>query len=265
MELQTFIQSGLLESYVLGQTTAEERSLVERMLQQHAEARTEFSAIEQAIEQYALVQAAPPPAWMKGRILDQIEQMSPAGRVGPNPAPALSAGTLRVFQMLAAALFVAVAFLWYRNNQLQALQTDQQTQMAAAQNKLNDCSLRAQSTQDMVNLIRDTDTRAIKMTNGPDGGKGSALVYKNDARRVTALDLSGVMAPSVPGKYLQLWAVINDKPVSLGMVHMQAPNGWQPLEYHKEVQYFAISEENNPDGNPTPTVVVLNSKPGDNG
>ncbi len=265
MELQSFIQSGLLESYVLGQITAEERSLVERMLKQHAEARTEFSAIEQAVEQYAVVQATPPPAWMKGRIMDQIEQMAPSGRVGPMSAPALNTGILRVFQLLAAALLIAVSFLWYKNNQMQAVQANQQTQLAEAQNRLNDCSQRAQTTQNMVNLIRDTDTRVIRMANGPDGGKGSALVYKNDVRSETALDLSGVMAPSVPGKYLQLWAVINDKPVSLGMVQMQAPNGWQPLEYHADVQFFAISEENNPNGNPTPTVVVMNSKPADNG
>ncbi|MEO6039969.1 MAG: hypothetical protein ABIQ93_16270, partial [Saprospiraceae bacterium] len=87
MDLQTFIQSGLLESYVLGQTTAEERSLVERMLSQHAETRTELSAIEQAIERYAMAQATPPPDWMKGRILDQLEQMTP-------PAPAIATPAL---------------------------------------------------------------------------------------------------------------------------------------------------------------------------
>ena len=84
-------------------------------------------------------------------------------------------------------------------------------------------------------------------------------MYKNDVRNETALDLSGVMAPSAPGKYLQLWAVINDVPVSLGMVQTQAPNSWQVVEHHKDVQFFAISEENNPQGNTKPTVVVLHS------
>ncbi|MEO6758230.1 MAG: anti-sigma factor [Saprospiraceae bacterium] len=256
MDLQTFIQSGLLETYVLGQTNAEERSLVERMLSQHAEARTELSAIEQAIEQYALAQASPPPAWMKGRILDQLEQMPTAG---PVAAPAGSTGTLRLFQMLAAALLVAVAFLWYKNNATQTQQAEQQTQLAAVQNKLSDCTLHAQTTQEMVNVIRDSDTRIFRLTNGADGGKGGAIMYKNDVREVTALDISGVMAPSAPDKYLQLWAVINDKPVSLGMVKMQAPNGWQEVSFHKDVQFFAISEENDPQGSPTPTVVVMHS------
>jgi len=263
MDLQTFIQSGLLESYVLGQVTAEERALVERMLPQHPEVRTELSAIEQAIEQYALAQAIPPPAWMKGRILDQLEQMPPTGT--GTAAPAVSTGSTRLFQLLTAVFLLTAAFLWYKNNQLQTQQTAQQAQLAAVQTKLNDCSQHAETTREMVNLIRDSDTEVIKLMNGPTGGKGTALMYKNDVREATALDLSGVMAPSTPGKYLQLWAVINDTPVSLGMVHMQAPNGWQTLAYHAHVQYFAISEETNPNGNPTPTTVVMNSKPQTNG
>ncbi len=265
MDLQTFIQSGLLESYVLGQATAEERTLVERMLLQHAEARTELSSIEQAIEQYAQVQAVTPPIWMKGRILDQLEQIAPQTPVGTSVVtPVAGTGALRIFQMLAAGLLVGVAFLWYQNGQFQQQQAQQQQQLADAVTKLNECSQHSETTRAMANLIRDADTKVIKLTNG-ENGKATALLYDNDVRNETGLDLSGLMAPSAPDKYLQFWAVIDGKPVSLGMVQMQAPNGWQNLDHHAGVQFYAISEENNPSGNPTPTVIVLKSDPVNNG
>ena len=62
MDIQSFLESGLLESYALGQCTATERTLVEDMLAQHAEARSELSAIESALEQYANAQAIAPPS-----------------------------------------------------------------------------------------------------------------------------------------------------------------------------------------------------------
>ena len=266
MDLQPFIQSGLLESYVLGQVTAEERSLVERMLSQHTEARTELSTIEQTIERYAMAQATPPPAWMKGRILDQLDQMpSPPGPVPHGTVrPMAAVGTLRLFQMLAAALLVAVAFLWYKNGEIQTQQTEQQTQFLSVQNRLNDCAQQAEKTQLIVNFMRDAGTEVIKLNNAADG-KGTALLYKNDGQGTTVLDVSGVIAPSAPNKYLQFWAVIDGKPVSLGMVQMQVPDSWHPLEHHGKVDFFAISEEDKRDGNLTPTVIVMKSEPGKDG
>ncbi len=68
MDLQSFIQSGLLEAYVLGQCSAEERAQVERMAAEHAEVRAELSAIEASLEAYAAAQAVLPPDWMKTSI-----------------------------------------------------------------------------------------------------------------------------------------------------------------------------------------------------
>ena len=53
MDIQSFIQSGLLEAYVLGQCSAEERTQVERMAAEHAEVRAELSSIEASLESFA--------------------------------------------------------------------------------------------------------------------------------------------------------------------------------------------------------------------
>ena len=61
--LKSFIESGILESYVMGGSTPHEMDMVEQMAAKFNEVRTEIESISQAFEMYALVHAvAPNPA-----------------------------------------------------------------------------------------------------------------------------------------------------------------------------------------------------------
>jgi mannose-6-phosphate isomerase-like protein (cupin superfamily) len=56
-EVRTFIDSGILEMYVMGDTSPQQNALVERLAAEHIEIREELYAIEIALENYALSQA----------------------------------------------------------------------------------------------------------------------------------------------------------------------------------------------------------------
>ena len=104
----------------------------------------------------------------------------------------------------------------------------------------------------MATLLRDTDTKAVTVT---DGKNNHITVFHNPLRKECALDIAGVPARQ-DGKYLQAWAIVDGNPVDLGMVQMNAPAGWQPLRYFDRATAYAISEEDNPKGNAKPTVVI---------
>lgn len=72
MELNAFLQSGLLEAYVLGEVSKQERALVERMLAEYPEAKAELDAIEQALENIAHAHAVSPPSGLKAQIMAQL-------------------------------------------------------------------------------------------------------------------------------------------------------------------------------------------------
>jgi mannose-6-phosphate isomerase-like protein (cupin superfamily) len=55
-----YIESGILELYVLGQTTTEEAREIELLAQQHIEIREELMAIEKGLEAYAHTHAVQP-------------------------------------------------------------------------------------------------------------------------------------------------------------------------------------------------------------
>lgn len=255
MDIQSFIQSGLLEAYLLGQCTAEERALVERMAAQHAEVRAEMAAIEQSLEGYAAAHAAQPPAWMKDRILERIEQE--ASPTAPPAAP--KSRFLRLFPLLALALALLAGFFFFQKNNLTAEKNALETRVAELQQQINDCtgrdSLRMKLEQ--VNLmLRDRDnTRAVPLGNA-DGSPGTAVAYLNARRCELAIDLASLPAPA-PGKYLQLWSIVDGKPVSMGMVDTAAAAGWQVVPCEAGAVAIAISSEDNPQGNSAPTQVLM--------
>ena len=61
--LKSFVESGILESYVAGNATLQENALVEQMIAGYDEVRQEINAISEACEMYALSHSlAPSPA-----------------------------------------------------------------------------------------------------------------------------------------------------------------------------------------------------------
>ncbi|MFN0174540.1 MAG: anti-sigma factor domain-containing protein [Saprospiraceae bacterium] len=255
MDLQSFIQSGLLEAYVLGQCTAEERAQVERMATEHAEVRAELSSIEASLESYAAAHAVQPPDWIKDNIMERIGQEKPNLSPPDNPVPDSSKFSLRLFQFLAFTLLAACSFLFLKqknlgrdNNELR-FRTDSLAQQLVA------CNQEIQKPDPIAELLCDPATQRILVSDG----KGiNTVVYYNARLKKMAYDPYGLPTPK-PGNYYQFWAIVGDKPVSLGM---QAPNMCASVGSVENPVAFAISEEQNPEGNPTPTTVLAIGKVG---
>jgi mannose-6-phosphate isomerase-like protein (cupin superfamily) len=68
-----YIESGILEMYVLGCTTKEEATEVERMAALHDEVREELDAISAAMEQYAKANAVEPDPTVRPFIMATID------------------------------------------------------------------------------------------------------------------------------------------------------------------------------------------------
>ena len=75
MEKEELLSSGLLELYVLGETTSLENKLIEEMCLQFPDFFEEINAIEIALEQYAVDNAIKPDAIIKPFLLATIDYM----------------------------------------------------------------------------------------------------------------------------------------------------------------------------------------------
>ncbi len=72
MNLKPYIESGILELYVLNSLTNDERKGVERMLAMYPELKHELDAIESALESYAKATSVKPPDYLKERIIGAL-------------------------------------------------------------------------------------------------------------------------------------------------------------------------------------------------
>jgi hypothetical protein len=158
----------------------------------------------------------------------------------------------RIYSFVALVCVCFVAFFFWRTMFLSAEKSELVKRVAALQSQVDDCATRRESTTSMTNMLRDTDTRPVKLT---DGKVYHITIFHNAIRKACALDISGIPVPP-DQKYLQCWANVAGKSVSLGMVDMQSPAGWQPLPYTENAEGYEISEEKSPQGNSTPTMVM---------
>ncbi|NVO32830.1 anti-sigma factor [Hymenobacter lapidiphilus] len=86
MDMQHYIESGILEEYALGVLSADERAEVERVAQQEPAVARELVAITNALDSYAAAHAVVPSSAMRERVLQAWEDS--LRETGPTVAPA---------------------------------------------------------------------------------------------------------------------------------------------------------------------------------
>lgn len=244
MELNAFIQSGLLESYVLGQCSSTENDLVERMLAQYPEVRAEMDRIEQALEGMAQAYAVSPPPELKTRIFEEINR-SPKAESVPDSAPAPSGSW---WPLLSGIFLLVAGGLFWQNNQLRSQNSTYSAELATQIRALADCNARESQKERIYALQKAQGTATLLMK----GGNTTVPVYYNASRRELAFNLSALPARN-DGKYYQLWTLTSGKPKSMGMIHQKNVDGWVTTESVTDTKGFAISLEPGPNEQSEPT------------
>lgn len=244
MNLKEYISSGIVESYVLGLVTEAERTDFEAMCQQHpevAEARTQF---EIALETQLLAEAIAPPLYVKSKIQESLVSLDTANTLVEETHLQTPVRRLSAWKLLAAAsvLLLAGSLFWAVtvNNKYQSAQQanielrNQLDQSAALVTELNRTSQTLQN--------RNVKTTTLQ---GTENSPGSfANVYWDSTTKDVYLLVNNMPAP-VTGNQYQLWALINDQPIDLGVIE---PNVWQrkllvQMKNVQNAQAFAITLE----------------------
>jgi len=246
-EVKAYIESGILELYVLGQLNAQEQAEVEAMAAKYPEIKQEIEAIEIAMEQYALENAIKPSADLENKILGKItasanqkktepvtepvkvaEPVKEAAIVPLNTAPYESKiKSLRIALVACIALLIAsIVALYSAHNQL----GDAKDQIAVL-NQNNEkftstVNFMKQSNADLQKIIdmnNDPDWKTVKLAGTPMDPKAKMTVYWHAKGKHVMVDNSKMDLPVNDQQHqYQLWAIVNGKPVDLGVFDVKA-------------------------------------------
>ena len=271
-EVNEYIESGILELYVLGQLNDQEELEVQEMAARYPAIKQEIEAIENAMERYAVARAVQPTIGLDQRILTsmQIAQPTadvpaipenPGGKVVPMPINYESKiRTLRV------ALVACIAFLLVSVIALFSART----QLGHARNEIASLSQQREQYSRTVNYMRQDNAdlkKIVDMTDDPNwktiqlagttmDPEAKMVVYWHSSGNHVMVDNSKMHLPSNDKNHqYQLWALVNGKPVDLGVfdIDTEHPGILKAMKDIASAQTFAVTLEQR-GGSPSPTM-----------
>lgn len=241
MNIQEYISSGIIESYVLGLASPEEKAEFEKMCALHpelVEARTNF---ELTIEKQAFQNSVLPPVGSKEKIWSAIQESTtknPSKIISMDSRKSSSSG-LRWFAAASVVLFLLTAYLAYsfynKNGQLQARIERTDTIINELQAKVAEMARAEQ-------IMHDPGVMVVNMV-GMKGSSSSASVYWDSTKADVFMVVKNM--PKLPSdKQYQLWAIIGSKQVDLGLFDLPGSNVMLKMKNAQKADAFAITIEN---------------------
>ncbi len=259
-EIQAYIESGILESFVLGETSAEENVEIMKNLKENPELARVVQNIESALEQTALMQAIAPPAAIKQNLFERLgteNQPSEETKFSVQKSSKLNF----VYKIAAAFLLLSLglnAWLFTKYNQSKETISSllAEKQVIAANNQKQEAAYK--QLQNGMKELANPAVQSVKLS-GMNARQGAAFqLYHNVQNHKVLINIDGVVPPDA-GEDYQLWVLVDGKPVDLGVFN---PGNEQkvlqqmkqiPLKDGQHIDAFAVTIEPR-GGNKSPTL-----------
>ncbi|UOQ76951.1 anti-sigma factor [Hymenobacter sp. 5516J-16] len=280
MNIQEYIESGILEEYALGVLNEVERAEVERIAREHPEINRELKTVIASLDAYAEAHALTPPTDMRERVLAGWQQAiqaaeqtpslpasdgsstpprmvasapaaapaaTPAGEAVVRQMPVETASGSRTRWLIAASVALLVLsalgnFLLY--NRLR--ETEANLEVAQTEQSRYAATQKAALNErdQQLSVLRNQAFRTVDLKGTPKAPDALARVYYNPQTKAVYVDVRNLPAPPT-GKQYQLWALDNGKPVDAGVLASTTASG-DSIQQMKDIasaQAFAMTVE----------------------
>lgn len=258
MNIQEYISSGILESYVLGTATLEEKKEVENNARLYPEIKSELEEIEKSLNDYAISHSIAPPSYLKNKILATISKKTTFSEAANPPVTRNinsvieSKASTSYWSIAASFLFiVSTSFAIYFGVRNKKMDGDMDS-MAKVNTTLAD-SIKSLSTnisqmQNDLSILKDPMYKIVDLKGLKVAPESKALVCWRPTDKAVYVEIEK-LPPPPQGMQYQLWAIVDGQPVSEGMMTMG--NGLHRMSDVENAQAFAVTLEKT-GGSPTP-------------
>ena len=266
-DIKAYIESGILELYAAGDLNPDERLGVEAMLAKYPEIRTDLTEIEKSLEQYAKAYALDPSAKLRNQIVSALStggsaSDETAGLIGRTVFAAREnhffkyafAASLALFILSLAAIVTLYSSLQKSRQQLAVVQ-DSNQQFSNRVNYMNE----KLSDQDLaISVFRNPGYKMVKLAGTKQAPKASMMVAFNPAKKEVMIDMAAMEMPDNDTEHqYQLWAMVDGKPVDLGVFDMKPQDDrMKKMKAIGNAQAFAVTLEPR-GGSESPTMAQI--------
>lgn len=240
-KIKTFLETDLLEKYLLGSTSLEETLQVERYIAMYPEVREAYDELQDNLEAFAKMHAIKTPEGLKDRILNRVKAENKSKRKFYRFGIAAS---------IVALGFAAASFFFYDQNK------NLQEENTVVTNKIKeleaDMKERLEDVRNQFIVLNNPSTKKYSVTGNKKAKELKAVAYINPVKKLSYINVRNL--PQLPeDKCFQMWAEVNGEMVNLGILKdISNKEKLFALPYAENgVGYITIEPQG---GNYTPTV-----------
>lgn len=224
MDVKDFIESGIIESVVLGFASEQEIAELQNAATQYPEVKAEWKAVSHAFESEASRHAIVAPDSVKTAVMSIIIEDDRAKKP-ETPIVTLNTTTSKSnsWKWLAAAS-VVVSFglgtLWYMNYQemvtTKNMLASANSKIESMDQQMSILTVEQEKAMEYRKVLAQLDTKNIVMSGTPMEPTANVHIMWNENNKMAVL--KSVAINEIPTEMqLQLWAIADGKPVSLGV------------------------------------------------
>lgn len=217
--VKIFLESGLLESYLLGMTNAEETANVEAYIQKYPAVKKAYKELEETIEEWATRQAVKAPAHVKGDVLNKIDELE------PKAAKLKKLKSRRSFWSVAAAVTALIfsivsLYFWSEKDAMATALAEIRNQNQQLETALVEQEEACNALEQKYHLLNDPATSKLILKGNDQAADFQAIAFWNPTTQQSFLNV--LKMPNLPDqKCLQMWADVDGKMINIGVLKGQ--------------------------------------------
>jgi len=205
-KIKSFLDTDLLESYLLGTTSTEESLQVERYIAMYPEVREAYDELQENLEAYAKLHAIKAPEGLKDQILHTIKKESTSRFRFYRYAVAAS---------IVACVFAGASFFFYSQNK--SLQEENNLVNNKIKNLEQDMRGQLEDLRNQYIVLNNPNTRKYSVTGNRNAKELKAVAYINPVKKLSYINVSNL--PQLPeNQRFRMWAEVNGEMVNLGVI-----------------------------------------------
>nr|MBC7614190.1 anti-sigma factor [Pseudopedobacter sp.] len=255
--LQSYIESGILELYVLGDLNSTERAEVEAMCKLHPEVKVELDEIELMMNNIADDLTLEPSERVREGFFNSITFSDEEAKIAVAPKEEAKVVTINSKQLnfykfsLAACLalllvsIIAVINLNKNLNDSKAQIASLQSSNQGFANQVNYLDKKVSSSDEILNMYSNPAYKMVSLKGTANSPESNIVVAFNPKEEKVMLDLHSMKMPKNDAEHqYQLWALVDGKPVDLGVFDAESNEiGLKSMKSIGTAQTFAITLE----------------------
>lgn len=267
-DIKAYIESGVLELYVLGDLPDAERHEVEDMCLKFPELNKELSKIENSLWLYSKVYSVEPSTASRDKFLSSLSfevKTEPPQEAGILKLPSIDKSLTfykYAFAASIALLLLSLLAIINLNKELKESKNEIIALRSSNQKYASQVNYIGKELQDNKKFLevyqKPEEYKLVTLKGTPKTPKASMTLAFNSGRQEVMIDISSLNLPAPDANHqYQLWALVDGKPIDLGVFdYTSGKAGLTQMKSIGKAQAFAVTLEKK-GGNETPTLTEM--------